>query len=110
MRWTSSDLIIAIAAPRLDTACTPDRRSRAAAETRSRSVGRRRVPKGQETVKIELLDGLHGGGAFDAPGERFQPHRVEHVGGREVEHRQVAETGLELPIAHRQLGIDGLFL
>src|SRR5579864_8476240 len=75
-----------------------------------RSIRRCRVPKRQQTVKIEPLHLANHGPVVKPVRQRGQPGGIEqrHDGG--VQERQVAETALQLVIAHRQLGIDALFL
>src|SRR6202030_4330482 len=94
MCWTSSDLIIVAASSPANVA----------------SVRRRRVPKGQQTVKIEPLYLGNHAPVSEPVRQRRKTRDIEqrHDGG--VQEGQVAEAAAQLIIAHRQLGIDVLFL
>src|SRR5215831_10549669 len=70
----------------------------------------RRVPKRQETVKVELIDRLDRARGFDALRKRAQPCRLEHRDGGGMQEREVAEPVVQLVIADRGLGIDVVFL
>ena len=78
------------------------------AEAPKCSVRGRRVPKGQQPVKIEFFDCLDGRRVLDAAGQCGQPHGIERGGGRQMDEVEVAETRPQTPIAHRPLGIDVL--
>src|ERR1700729_3842989 len=74
------------------------------------SIRRCRVPKGQQTVKIEPLYLGNHAPVVEPARQRRKTGGVEecHDGG--VQERQVTETALQLIIAHRQLGVDVLLL
>src|SRR5262250_652988 len=98
MRCTSSDLIIAVAVPGLTERIAPP------------LIRNWRVPKGQETVKVETLHRLHRAPLFQPPRKRAQAHRVEARDDGGVQERQVAEPVAQSIVAHRRLRIDVLFL
>src|SRR5215467_1167173 len=98
MRCTSSDLIIAAAVPGLTERIAPP------------LVRDWRVPKGQETVKVETLHRLHRAPLFQPPRERAQTDRLEGRDHGGVQERQVAEPVAQPIVAHRRRRIDVLFL
>src|SRR5215813_13715758 len=98
MRCTSSDLIIAAAIPGLTERIAPP------------LVRDWRVPKGQETVKVETLHRLHRAPLFQPPRERAQAHGVEGRDDGGVQERQVAEPVAQPIVAHGRRRIDVLFL
>ena len=53
----------------------------------------RRVPKRQQTVKVEPLDRLHGAPCLDCRASEAEADRIEHRDRRRVQERQVAERG-----------------
>src|SRR5215467_2494092 len=95
MRCTSSDLIIA-AVPGLTERIAPP------------LIRNWRVPKGQETVKVETLHRLHRAPLFQPPRERAQAHRFEARDDGGVQERQVPEAVAQSIVAHRRLRIDVL--
>src|SRR5262244_804357 len=97
MRCTSSDLIIA-AVPGLTERIAPP------------LIRNWRVPKGQETVKVETLHRLHRAPLFQPPRERAQTDRLEGRDHGGVQERQVAEPVAQPIVAHRRRRIDVLFL
>src|SRR5262245_58908537 len=97
MRCTSSDLIIA-AVPGLTERIAPP------------LIRNWRVPKGQETVKVETLHRLHRAPLFQPPRERAQTHGVEGRDHGGVQERQVAEPVAQPIVAYRRRRIDVLFL
>src|SRR5436309_2056950 len=70
----------------------------------------RRVPKSQETVKVETLDRLHRPGGLDLPRQRAQAQRVEDGDRRRMQEWQVAEPIAQPVVADRRLRIDVLRL
>src|SRR5215510_10914197 len=98
MRCTSSDLIIAAAVPGLTERIAPP------------LVRDWRVPKGQETVKVETLHRLHRAPLFQPPRERAQTDRLEGRDHGGVQERQVAEPVAQPIVAHWRRRIDVLFL
>src|SRR6266699_6556688 len=96
MRCTSSDLIIAAAVPGLAERIAPP------------LVHNWRVPKGQETVKVETLHRLHRAPLFQPPRERAQAHRLEARDDGGVQERQVAQPVAQSIVAHWRLRIDVL--
>src|SRR5262245_41207583 len=101
MRWTSSDLIIDEAVPCRSFAMVMARSSCPAG--RARSSGHRRVPKGQQTVKIEPLHRLPRAECLDALRNHAQPDRFQCEADAEMQHREVTEARLELPVPHRRV-------
>src|SRR5271166_3147290 len=99
IRCTSSDLIIA----RPANAASPVDPAR---RRKKRSVRIGRVPKGQKTVKIETLHRT----PFETVGQRAQSHRIEERERRSVQEGEVAEATVQIIVAHRQVGVDVLFL
>src|SRR5690242_15901991 len=115
MCWTSSDLIIEIAAYVEGVSPSMAAHSTVAATERPRwqedcaSIRGRRVPKRQKAVKIETIEGLHGPRFLDPAGDRPEPDHVES-GCPEVQKTEIAEARTQTPVAHRRLGIDALVL
>src|SRR5262245_65645265 len=91
MRCTSSDLIIAAAAPDLADRIAPP------------LIDDWRVPKGQETVKVETLDRLHRAPLLQALGERAETQRLEAADHGGMQERPVAEPRPQ-PIAAQGAG------
>src|SRR5258707_8245569 len=99
MRCTSSDLIIAAGAPDIADRIVPP------------LISDCRVPKGQETVKVETLDRLHRGPLFEVLCERAQPQRLEATDdGCRMQEGHVAEPLAQAIVAHGRGRIDVLFL
>src|SRR5450631_3706719 len=94
MRCTSSDLIIVATAPL----------------NRKTLVAGRRVPKGQKTVKVELIDCPHGAPFVEALRERAEARRAQDRAHRGMQERQVAEAVMQRIVADRGLGVDIAFL
>src|SRR5260370_13396727 len=87
----------------------PRARSRRASTSSKRALVReQRVPKGQQTVKVESLHRLYGAPILDAPRERGQAHGVQRRDDRGMQERQVAEPIAQPIIANRGLWIDVL--
>jgi len=68
------------------------------------------VPKRQESVKVEALDGLHRSPFLQTARERTEPHYVEPGHDRRVQERQVGEPIAQPIVTNWRLGIDVLFL
>src|SRR4051794_40790185 len=73
-----------------------------------RSIAHWRVPKRQQTVKVESLKRLKRAEALDPARDVLQPERVQYRDGRKMQERQVAEARLELPIANRKICSNSL--
>src|SRR5271167_4778819 len=73
-------------------------------------VREKRVPKGQQTVKVESLHRLHGAPVLDTPRERGQACGVQRGDDRDMQERQVAEPIAQPVVAHRRVWIDFLLL
>src|SRR5262249_10471695 len=74
------------------------------------SIYNGRVPKGQQTVKVESLDRLHCAPVLQPARERAEADGVERRDGSRMQERQVAEPVAQPIIAHRRVGIDVLLL
>src|SRR5438067_3613915 len=73
-------------------------------------IRRRRVPKRQKTVKIELLDRPNRAPVLKMLGHGTQTEGFQHDDHRRMQKRQVAEAVAQPEIAHRRVGIDVLLL
>src|ERR687887_1236671 len=98
MRCTSSDLIIAAAVLGRSERIVPS------------LVRDGRVPKGQETVKIETLDRLHRAPRLQAPRKRAQAERVQGGEHGRMQEGPITEPFAQPIIAYRRLRIDVLLL
>src|SRR5438270_11002957 len=67
-----------------------------------------RVPKRQESVKVEALDRLHRAGGLDPSRERSQAERVKDGDRRRMQKRQIAEPIAQPEVADRRLRVDVL--
>jgi hypothetical protein len=70
----------------------------------------RRVPKRQQTVKIEPLDRLHRAPFLQPSANRRQPDGIEDRDRRGVQERQVAEPVAQPIVTDRRFRIDLLLL
>ena len=68
------------------------------------------MPKRQQTVKIEPFDGLDRAPFVQPASKPGKPGGFERGRSGSVQEREVAETPMQLVIAHRQFVIDILFL
>src|SRR4051812_14965648 len=115
MRWTNSDLIIEPAAPcsspfAFAFAMVMVRSLNVGPAGSARSIGQRRVPKGQQTVKIEPLYGPDRAPLLQTLRERAKAPRFERNRRCEMQHRQIAKARFELPVAHRGVGLQAFLL
>src|SRR6202022_2541792 len=69
----------------------------------ARSISSRRVPKGQQTVKVQALDRPDRAPRLKLACERAETHRIEYGGGRHVQDAEIAEARFQLPVAHRRV-------
>src|SRR3954449_10863050 len=99
MRCTSSDLIIVNAAP------YPRKPLQSPPSPLNALIRGRRVPKRQESVKVEAFDRLRGAGLFNVTRDDTQAQGIEQRGRRRMQERQVAEPVTQAIVAHRCLGI-----
>src|SRR5208282_2656753 len=100
MRCTSSDLIMGCprACLRSSGGDITERRG-----TLRRSIRARRVPKRQQTVKVEPFDRLDAAPIVDSAGEHGKPRRVERRRGHRMQEWQIAEAAVQLIVTDRQL-------
>src|SRR5262245_4477162 len=116
MRCTSSDLIIEWPPPLgigdrgmsvsglQATGSAPERKYPAS------SIVSRRVPKGQQTVKVETFDCLSESRHFDAARERPEPRPIKYRDRRHVQERKIAKPRFKFPVGYPGLRVDVFFL
>jgi len=69
-------------------------------------IAGRRVPKHQQTVKIELFGCLQGTRHFEIACQCAEAPNIEHFGNSKMKERELAEGGIQPPVTYRRLRID----
>src|SRR5438105_14582035 len=109
MRCTSSDLIIDAASRRRASYVVAFSDGKPGSTFPENALVRgRRVPKSQESVKVEALDRLHRAGGLDLSRQPPQAERVKDGDRRRMQERQVAQPIAQPVVADRRLRIDVL--
>src|SRR5882757_5749968 len=76
----------------------------------ARLISSRRVPKGQQTVKVQPLDRPDRAPRLKLACERAKAHRIEYGGGRHMQDAEVAEARFQIPVTYRHVGLEALLL